>query len=282
MFIQDPDFYPARILDPGSRIPDPGSRIPDPGSRFPDPKTATKERGEKKICCHTIFCSHKFHKIENYFIFEMLKKIIWANFQRILQLFTQKISSQKYGFGIQDPEKTYSGSGSRGQKGIGSWIPDLDPQHCYSDIKKNWIRQMITNQLTTMTLFISLNLKRVTSLTHFYHLNTDKKKNIKFPHILGNSDGIRCKVIYEVRLPNIWAFPHILVSPSSYIVKYLSIASNITNPFLIYDFATDPIWIALYMKKIFFSFFLSVHRPGRKVTYALPAGSRPPPSGRPD
>jgi hypothetical protein len=42
------------------------SRIPDPDfypSRIPDPKTATKERGEKKICCHTLFCSHKFHKI---------------------------------------------------------------------------------------------------------------------------------------------------------------------------------------------------------------------------
>jgi hypothetical protein len=43
-----------RIRDvyPGSRIPDPDfypSRIPDPGSRIPDPKTATKERGEKKL-----------------------------------------------------------------------------------------------------------------------------------------------------------------------------------------------------------------------------------------
>ncbi len=59
--IPDPDFYPSRIpdpgsripdretriSDPGSRIPDPGSRISDPGSRIPDPKTATKERGEK-------------------------------------------------------------------------------------------------------------------------------------------------------------------------------------------------------------------------------------------
>jgi hypothetical protein len=35
MFIPDPDFYP--------------SRIPDLGSRIPDLKTATKERGEKKF-----------------------------------------------------------------------------------------------------------------------------------------------------------------------------------------------------------------------------------------
>jgi hypothetical protein len=59
----------------------------------------------KKICFHTFFCSHKLHKIENYFILEMLKKKIWANFQRIIELFTQKlsVSSQKYGFEIRDP-----------------------------------------------------------------------------------------------------------------------------------------------------------------------------------
>jgi hypothetical protein len=55
-------------------IPDPGSRVfTHPGSRIPDPKTATKETGEK-ISRQTYFYSQKFHKIENYFIFEMLKK----------------------------------------------------------------------------------------------------------------------------------------------------------------------------------------------------------------
>jgi hypothetical protein len=63
---------------------------------MPDPKTGTKERGEKKLLSY-LFCSHKFHKIVNYFIFEMLKKKIWANFQRFIELFTQKIvtNSQK-------------------------------------------------------------------------------------------------------------------------------------------------------------------------------------------
>ncbi len=55
--------------------------------RISDPKTATKERGEKN-CCHTFFCSQTFQKIKNYFIIEMLKKIIWASFQRIIELFT--------------------------------------------------------------------------------------------------------------------------------------------------------------------------------------------------
>jgi hypothetical protein len=68
MFIPDPDFYPSRI---------------------PDPKTATKERDEK--ICYTFFCSHKFHKIEYFFIFEMLKKKIWAKYQRIFEVFTQKM-----------------------------------------------------------------------------------------------------------------------------------------------------------------------------------------------
>jgi hypothetical protein len=86
----------------------PGSRflaIPNLGS-----KNGNKRKGWKKICCHNFLCSHKFHKIDNYFSFEMLKKQIWANFQRItgIGLFLPKklsLSSQKYGFEIRDPEK---------------------------------------------------------------------------------------------------------------------------------------------------------------------------------
>ncbi len=71
MFIPDPDFYPSRI---------------------PDPETAAKEKGETKFfVIPYLFCSHKFHIIEHYFIFEMLKKKFLANFQRIIELFTQKI-----------------------------------------------------------------------------------------------------------------------------------------------------------------------------------------------
>jgi hypothetical protein len=69
-----PDFYPSRIEDLRSRIP--------------DPKTAIKESG-KKISCHTFFCSHKFHKIENYFIFGMLKKNL-GQFKKIIEPFYPK------------------------------------------------------------------------------------------------------------------------------------------------------------------------------------------------
>jgi hypothetical protein len=69
----------------------------------------------------------------NYFIFEMLKKKSWANFQRIIELFTQKFDSKlskiwvwDRGSGIQ--KKPIPDPGSRGQKGTRSRIPD--PQHC--------------------------------------------------------------------------------------------------------------------------------------------------------
>jgi hypothetical protein len=73
-------FYPSRIVDLGSRI--------------------QNIRDDKKILPYP-YSSHKFHKIVNYFIFEMLKKKIWASFQRILEHLS--LNSQKYGFGIRDP-----------------------------------------------------------------------------------------------------------------------------------------------------------------------------------
>ena len=75
------------------------------------------------MCCRTFLCSHKFYKIENYCSFEMLKIKIWANFQRIIELFTQKIVTKLSKIWVWDSgsgKKTYSGS--QGQKGTGSRI----------------------------------------------------------------------------------------------------------------------------------------------------------------
>ncbi len=114
----------------GMFIPDPGSwflPIPDPGSRIPYPKTATEERSEKKNCCGTFLCIHKFHKIENYFSFKVLKKKIWANFQRIIELFTQKIVTKLSKISVWDP-----GSGKnlfRIPESKRHRISDPDPQH---------------------------------------------------------------------------------------------------------------------------------------------------------
>jgi hypothetical protein len=50
---------------------------------------------------------------------------------------TLSLSSQKYGFGIRDPKKTYSGSRIQGSKRHGvKKAPDPDPQHCRYDRAK--------------------------------------------------------------------------------------------------------------------------------------------------
>ncbi len=51
---------------------------------------------------------------------------------------------------------------------------------------------------------------------------------------------------------------------SSSMVKYLRISSYIRKPFLVYDFATDPIWTSLYIycrRKISFSFYWCDRKP---------------------
>jgi hypothetical protein len=62
----------------------------------------------------------------------VLKKKMLPNFLRIIEFFTQNIAKQLSKIWVWDPgskirntEKTYSGS--RGQKGTGSRIPEPDP-----------------------------------------------------------------------------------------------------------------------------------------------------------
>jgi hypothetical protein len=79
-----------------------------------------KDRGEKK------FVAINFTKL-NYFSFEILRKKNWANFQRIIELFTQKIVTKLSKIWVWDPrsgirDKPILDPGSRGQKGTGSRI----------------------------------------------------------------------------------------------------------------------------------------------------------------
>jgi hypothetical protein len=89
-----------------------------------------KDRSEKKFVI-PLFRAINITKL-NYFIFDMLKKKIWANFQRIIECFTQKIATKLSKIWvwdpeseIWDPEKTYFGS--RIQESKRHRIPD--PQH---------------------------------------------------------------------------------------------------------------------------------------------------------
>jgi hypothetical protein len=64
----------------------------------------------------------------------MLKKNIWANFQRIIELFTQKIVTKLSKTWVWDPrsgirKKPIPDSGSRMQGSKKHRIPDPDPQH---------------------------------------------------------------------------------------------------------------------------------------------------------
>jgi hypothetical protein len=73
---------------------------------------------------------------------------------------------------------------------------------------------------------------------------TDKKENKIF-------------LIYKEIQNGAVAMVHIWLTASSFMGKYLRISSYIRKPFLIYDFATAPLWISLSMRKILF-YFLSV------------------------
>jgi hypothetical protein len=69
----------------------------------------------------------------------VLKKKIWANFQRIIELFTQKTVTKLSKVWVWNPgseirEKPIPDPGSRGQKRLR--IPDPDPQHWDPGIKK--------------------------------------------------------------------------------------------------------------------------------------------------
>ncbi len=116
-----PAVLRIRDVYPGSRIlifTHPGSRISDPGS-----KNSNKRERWKKISCHTFLCSQKFQKIVNYFSFEVLKKKIWANFQRIIYLFTKKIVKKLLKIWSWDPASGIRDPGSGSGKNLFR-IPD--------------------------------------------------------------------------------------------------------------------------------------------------------------
>jgi len=86
----------------------------------------------KKLDVKPFYVATKYNKIVNYFIFEVLQKKIFANFHKIIELFTKKICQKALqnmvlGSGIRDPrsgirKKPIPDPGSRGQKGTGSRI----------------------------------------------------------------------------------------------------------------------------------------------------------------
>jgi hypothetical protein len=76
------------------------------------PKTARKEKDEKKFVVKPFFCSHKFHKIENYFYFLNAEEKNLGQFSKNYRTFYPKVCHKALknmglntGSEIQDPEK---------------------------------------------------------------------------------------------------------------------------------------------------------------------------------
>ncbi len=82
--------------------------------------------------------------------------------------------------------------------------------------------------------------------TYFPNQTTLIKKKIKCSSYIG-----------KFRMEQLQS--HIWLRAPPYIGKYLRISSYIRKPFLIYDFATAPLWISLYMKKYDFLFYQCRH-----------------------
>ncbi len=77
----------------------------------------------------------------------MLKKKIWANFQRIIELFTQNIVTKQSKIWVWDPEKKPipdPGSRVQGQKGTGSRIRirNTEIQFCRYCNQNVWVVNM--------------------------------------------------------------------------------------------------------------------------------------------
>ncbi len=96
----------ASVADPGclSRIPDPDfypSRIPDPGSRI---QKQQQKRGMKKNLLSYLFCSQNFTKLKINLFLKCLRKKFGPIFKELYFLLKKlSLCSQKYGFGIRDP-----------------------------------------------------------------------------------------------------------------------------------------------------------------------------------
>jgi hypothetical protein len=54
---------------------------------YPGSENSKKEKGGKNVWSYLFVA--KYHKIKNYFIFEQVKKKLWANLIRTIELFTR-------------------------------------------------------------------------------------------------------------------------------------------------------------------------------------------------
>ncbi len=91
--------------------------IPDPGSQ-----NSNWREGWKKICCHSILCSHIFHKIENNFSLKCWRKKFGPIFKELYNFIPKKLSPNSQKSEIRDPRSRKNLFRILGSKGTGSRI----------------------------------------------------------------------------------------------------------------------------------------------------------------
>ncbi len=112
-----------------------------------------------------------------------------------------------------------------------------------------------THAIQNMSLFVKCE-EKVMRAVSFNHMSLNPKPEERYFCNCTDKNKIKFSLyIRKFRVEQLQS--HIWLTASSYMGKYLRISSYIRMPFLIYDFATAPFWISLYMRKILFS-FLSV------------------------
>ncbi len=114
-------------------------------------------------------------------------------------------------------------------------------------MKKFWIKKTKDTALWVAVL-AGVGISLLISFESLAGVALIKKKNhIFLIHKEIQSGAVAMQVIYGEGLPNIWENKK----------KCANISPYMRRPLFIYDFATAPLWISLYIRKIFFS-FLSV------------------------
>jgi hypothetical protein len=139
--------------------------IPDPESCFfsywiPNPKQ--EKRGKKKKRLSYLFCSHKFHNIENYFSFEQIKKKT-ETIDKELKYFNPKkqlLRSQNMGVRIQDPgseirKKPFPDPGIKKAPDPGSGILQRHKKKTIFNqtLKKEWDPELYNNGYGTLLYY---------------------------------------------------------------------------------------------------------------------------------
>jgi hypothetical protein len=131
--------------------------------------------------------------------------------------------------------------------------------------------QTQTQQLIRSSLSSATTIQGIKNVDHLWILNASEmnKRQREYIPVLTDKKENKIFLRYSIRKSRRERLQsHIWLTASSYMSIFLHISSYIRKRFLIYDFATDPIWISLYMKK-FYILFYQCREVGTKVRASL-------------